>query len=105
MRPWGYSRDLPQDEPTMAKIGDAAALAITQVRGKRYRSGRFSQILYIGSGSSVDYFYGEHKVFAFTPELGTSFTMPANEIIPIGKENFEGLKVFGKLLLESIEKK
>jgi hypothetical protein len=104
MRPWGYSRDLPADEKEMAKIGDSAALAISSVRGKRYRSGRFASILYIGSGSSIDYFYGEHKVYAYTTELGTSFVMPASEIIPIGKENFEGLKVFGKLLLDSLKK-
>eukprot|EP01080_Neovahlkampfia_damariscottae_P004647 gene4647-8220_t len=104
MRPYGWTRNIPEDEPAMKKIGDAASEAIGKVRGKRYRSGRFSSILYMGSGVSVDYFYGEHKVFSYTPELGTSFTMPASEIVPIGKEIFEGLKVYGKLLVESVEK-
>jgi len=104
MRSWSHSRTLTEDEETLAKIGDAAALAIEKVRGKKYRSGVFSYILYMSSGTSIDYFYGEHGIISFTPELGTSFVMPANEIIPIGKESFEALKVFGKFLIDPATK-
>eukprot|EP01080_Neovahlkampfia_damariscottae_P011439 gene11439-4606_t len=101
MRPWGWTKDAPKDEEFMKKVGDASAEAITRVRGKRYRSGRIAIIIYVASGSTADYFYGQHGVTSYAMELGTSFTMPASEIIPVGKENWEGFKVFAKGTLES----
>eukprot|EP01080_Neovahlkampfia_damariscottae_P004648 gene4648-8221_t len=103
MRPFGWTKDPPADEGVLEKIGDAAAHAIGRVRGKIYRSGRFASILYGASGVSIDYFYTHLKVLSFTPELGTSFTMPSNEIIPIGTEVFQGLEIYGRLLLESLD--
>jgi len=99
MRPWGFSTAAPVDEAKLKKIGDDSAAAITKVRGRLYRSGRIAIIIYVASGSSADWFYGEHKVSAFALELGTSFTMPVSEIRPVGIENFEGMKEFGKLIL------
>jgi carboxypeptidase A1 len=101
MRPWGWSRDAPADEAKLKKLADAAADKITRHRGKTYRSGRIAIIIYVASGSSADYFYGEHKVPSFALELGTSFTMPVSEIRPVGKENMEGVKQLGLDLLAS----
>jgi carboxypeptidase A1 len=56
MRPWGWSRDAPADERRLQSIGDSAAAAISRVRGRTYRSGRRSIIIYVASGSSADYF-------------------------------------------------
>jgi hypothetical protein len=104
MRPWGWTRNEPKDEAVMKKIGDLSAAAISRVRGKTYRSGRIAVIIYVASGSTADYFYGEHGVKSFAMELGTGFSMPASEIVLVGKENMEGLKVFGKLTLEELAK-
>jgi len=94
MRPWGYTRDAPADESRLQSIGDASAAAISRVRGRTYRSGRIAIIIYVASGSSADYFYGDHKINAFALELSTSFILPPAEIKPCGAENFEGIKVF-----------
>jgi len=103
MRPWGYSsRDVPADEGKMKVIGDSAAAAISRVRGKTYRSGRIAIIIYVASGSSADYFYGQHKVFSFAVELSTNFVLPVSEIKLCGNENFEGFKAFALKLLENL---
>jgi len=94
MRPWGYTRDAPADEARLQSIGDAAAAAIPRSRGKTYRSGRIAIIIYVASGSSADYFYGQHKVSAFALELNTNFVLPVSEIKPTGVENFDSVKVF-----------
>jgi carboxypeptidase A1 len=98
MRPWGWSRDAPADEAKMKLIGDAAADKITRTRGKTYRSGRIAIIIYVASGSSADWFYGDQKVVAFALELGTSFTMAPGEIRPVGQENMNGIKQLGEML-------
>lgn len=100
MRPYGWTRNDSPDEAKLKKIGDEVATIITRVRGKTYRSGKFATILYVGSGTSIDYFYDAQKVNAYCIELGTSFTMPISEIRPVGRENFEGFKKFAELLLE-----
>jgi hypothetical protein len=100
MRPWGWSTAAPADEEKMKRIGDAAAASISRVRGRTYRSGRISIIIYVASGSSADWFYGEHKVLSWALELGTSFTMPISEIRPVGTENMEGMKTLAQMLLE-----
>jgi len=94
MRPWGWSTAAPVDEPRLQSIGDASAAAISRSRNRTYRSGRIAIIIYVASGSSADYFYGEHKVSAFALELSTNFILPVSEIRPCGVENFEGVKVF-----------
>jgi hypothetical protein len=99
MRPWGWTRTLAPDEAKLKKIGDETAKVISQLRGKTYRSGPFSTILYVGSGTTVDYFYDLKKVNAYCIELGTSFVMPVSEIKPIGQENFNGFKKFAELLM------
>jgi hypothetical protein len=47
-------------------------------RNKVYRNGRLASTLYVASGSTIDYFYGEKKLNAFLIELSTSFV---NKII------------------------
>jgi len=100
MRPWGWTRDPSPDEARLQKIGDGANAKIRASRGSNYRSGRIAVIIYVASGSSADYFYGEHKVNAYALELGTGFIMPPREIEPVGKENFEGVKFFGEQIIE-----
>jgi len=100
MRPWGFTTAASPDEPRLQKIGDGANAKIRAFRNSNYRSGRIAVIIYVASGSSADYFYGEHKVNAFALELGTGFVMPPREIELVGKENFEGVKSFGESILE-----
>jgi carboxypeptidase A4 len=101
MRPWGYTREDPADEPRMKRYGDAIASEINKVRGRPYRSGKFATILYVGAGTTVDWFYGikPSVTNAFCIELSTAFIVSPAEIRPVGRENFEGFKQFGTMLL------
>jgi len=99
MRPWGYTRNESPDETRLKRIGDGSNDKIRAFRGSNYRSGRIAVIIYVASGSSADYFYGEHKVNAYALELGTNFVMPVSEIRPVGQENFEGVKFFGEQVI------
>jgi len=106
MRPWGWSREEPKDEALLKRFGDAAATAISGTHRYTYRSGRIAIIIYIASGSSADYFYGNMGIPSFGIELrpasafGGGFVLPPAQIIPTGQENFEGVKILGEMILE-----
>jgi hypothetical protein len=61
----GFSRDAPQDENRLKRMGDACALAISNKHRKTHRSGRIAIIIYIASGSSADWFHNELKIPAY----------------------------------------
>jgi len=105
MRPWGYTTAAAPDEARLQRIGDGSNARIRAFRGSNYRSGRIAVIIYVASGSSADYFYGEHKVSSYALELGTGFVMSPTEIRPVGQENFEGVKFFGDQIIQEWEKK
>ena len=53
------------------------------------------------SGASDDWYKGSMGVrFAYTMELGNTFTISENEIIPIGKENWAGNKVMFRKMID-----
>jgi carboxypeptidase T len=82
MWPYGYTKtDLPgdmtaTDQRTFVAMGRAMA------KSNGYTPQQASD-LYISSGTSRDWLYGRHKVFAFTFELSPNSTpYPADEAIP-----------------------
>jgi murein tripeptide amidase MpaA len=95
---WGYTTQLTADHSFLSRVGTSAANALTDVYGTDYDVGSIANIIYVASGSSADYTYGQLKVkssFAF--ELRDKgrygFLLPPDQIIPSGIETFEALKV------------
>ena len=85
--PWGYIDDYPP-EPDISSF---RALADSCTAYNGYVSGNSKDILYIVNGDTDDWLYGEHGIFAFTPEVGSSgqgmFWPDTNLIRPLILEN------------------
>jgi len=98
MYPWGYTRQLTPDDARLSAVGNSAAAALQAVYGTQYEVGTIANIIYVASGSSADYTYGELGiVYSFAYELRDKgrygFLLPPDQIIPSGIETFESLKV------------
>jgi hypothetical protein len=93
MFPWGWTRDLPPDMENQQASADATRDAIRAVNGLNFATGPISRVIYVASGSSCDWFYGEHGVkYAFAPEVrGTSFQPAASNIAPSNDELWAGM--------------
>jgi carboxypeptidase T len=84
--PWGYEHHETDDSLTFREF------AFYLVEENRYLSGRDEETVnYVTRGGSDDFMYGDlskPKIFAMTPEVGTSgFWAPTNEILPLAQEN------------------
>ena len=87
LHPFGYTEPNPMDEEdiqTFTEIGEEL------VSVNDYLLGTGVDILYAVNGEACDWMYGEHGIFAYTPEVGSSqdgFWPATNRIIPLCEEN------------------
>jgi carboxypeptidase T len=88
--PWGYIYDPPPDEDLFRSVGSVMREKIRSVHGVGYTLEQ-SCDLYIASGDSDDWGYGEHDIIAYTIELrprgAPYFELPPEQIIPTCEEN------------------
>ncbi|CAB0038349.1 unnamed protein product [Trichogramma brassicae] len=100
LHPWGYTSDLPVNEPTLKCVAEKAAKALQEVNGTPYQIGSSTNLLYAAAGGSDDWAMGKAGIdLAYTVELPGGqygFAPPPSDIIPVGKETFEAIKVFAK---------
>jgi len=95
MSAWGYSAsELPPDYGQMDGTMRSAVQAIQSVNGRTYTFGASGRVLYLTSGGTVDWAYGDGGVIqSYTIEaFGSNFTPPASWIPVIGPEIWEGVK-------------
>ena len=91
--PWGYTSSHPADYQTMYDIAMKGSDALTAVHGKHYDVGCIPCLLYIASGSSIDWAHGENEVpFTTSMELRDTgmygFILPPEQIIPTAEETW-----------------
>lgn len=83
--PYGYANNVPTPEDNLFK-----AFSEIMVKENGYDN-IISSELYPASGTSDDWFYGEQitkpKIYAMTPEIGSSFWPSQSAIIPLCEEN------------------
>jgi murein tripeptide amidase MpaA len=88
--PWGYTYDPPPDDQLLNNMSQDMADLIQDVHGEVYTPMQ-SSYLYITSGTTDDWSYGELGTFGFTIELRPQgfpyFILPEDEIIPTWEEN------------------
>ncbi len=82
--PFGYAEQTPTVENDLfAAIGD-------ELVSKNGYNNILSSELYAAAGDSDDFMYGtvgtHDKIYAYTPEIGSAFWPPSNQIIPISQE-------------------
>ena len=89
LRPWGYTTSNAPGEETLRQLALRSINAIQAVHGHTYTE----SIGYTASGEATDWFWGEHRISAFTPELRPGsggvggFAPPPTEIVPNNQEN------------------
>jgi murein tripeptide amidase MpaA len=90
MSPWGYSYNYPptQDYTVMDTVMQVARSSIRAVNQRTYAIGTSANVIYIASGGSDDWSYGQLGVVpSFTVEIaGTSFIAPTSQILPLAQE-------------------
>lgn len=88
--PWGYTYNPPPDVLALSNMSADMADLIQQVHGSIYTPQQASQ-LYLTSGTTDDWFYGQLDTFGFTIELRPVgypyFILPEDQIIPTWEEN------------------
>lgn len=89
LRPWGYTMSNAPGEETLRQLSVRSINEIKAIHGHTYKE----TIGYTAAGETTDWFWGEHRISAFTPELRpasggiTGFSPPPSEIIPSNEEN------------------
>jgi len=91
--PWGYTYDLPNDYGVMEEVFLHGSDALTAVHGKYYETGCIPCMLYIASGSSMDWAHGDAGIpFTTSMELRDTgiygFILPPDQIIPTAEETW-----------------
>ncbi|XP_023315913.1 carboxypeptidase B-like [Trichogramma pretiosum] len=106
LHPWGYTSDLPVNEPTLKCVAEKAAKALQEVNGTPYQIGSSTNLLYAAAGGSDDYVMAVGKVpLSYTIELPGGyfqFAPPPKYINFIGEETFEAIKVFANYIDKQI---
>jgi len=97
LTPWAFTDELPEDYIELERIGKIGAEAIHNVSGTQYQVGTNSEILYLASGGSDDWFKAVAGFkYAYTLELPDTglfgFLYPAKRIMPTAKETWTGIQ-------------
>jgi len=88
IRPFGYDPDLSlpeEDFEIFIEYGEE----MTQYNGYLFGTG-IETVGYTVNGEACDWMYGEHGIFAYTPEVGASsdgFWPATDRILPLAEEN------------------
>jgi len=101
LAPWGYINSNTADAAAQNSLGQAATAALRSWYGTNFQYGPISRVLYLASGGSVDWAYGElGVVHSYTPELRDTgsygFLLPASQIRPSGEETNAALLVWAQ---------
>nr|CAD7193666.1 unnamed protein product [Timema douglasi] len=94
--PYGIDSERVSNYQQLLRIGHKMAASLARRYGTRYTVGNIVDILYVVSGSSVDWVKGSIGVpFTYTYELRDQgrygFLLPANHIIPTGQETLDSI--------------
>ncbi|CAF1378970.1 unnamed protein product [Rotaria sordida] len=95
MAPWAYTTTRPAQFKLLDDGSAEAVQALKAVEGTKYTHDSIAQIIYVASGSTVDWTYGTANItFSYGVELRDTgsygFLLPENQIIPTGKETLAG---------------
>ncbi len=93
--PWSYTTDPPANLTFVAGVSARIKSAMQQF-GMTYTAGQTSTTLYLASGTSKDYAYGEYDSLSWTFEMRDTgqngFVLPTTQITPTQDEAWAGFK-------------
>ncbi|KAG9429549.1 carboxypeptidase B [Apis mellifera carnica] len=94
--PWGFTSQVPSNEPELRNLASSCAKAIAKSRKTQYTYGTSANHLYPAAGGSDDWAMGKAGInLSYTFELpggNYGFLLPASEIKAVGTETFEAIK-------------
>lgn len=91
--PFGYADGVSAPDYTeLSLLAETMAATIPKQNGGTYTPSAAWE-LYACQGTSDDYLYGEHGIFAYTVELATEFIPPANQVDEIASNNIESAMI------------
>ncbi|KAF8367022.1 hypothetical protein PRIPAC_84851 [Pristionchus pacificus] len=101
IHPFSHARkSVPEDIAELKSVGERAVAALEAVYGTKYRFGTGADILYPSSGGSDDWAKakgGAKYVYLLElrpgEEVWDGFVLDARQLIPMGKETWEGIQV------------
>eukprot|EP01099_Mayorella_cantabrigiensis_P004398 TRINITY_DN3300_c0_g2_i1.p1 TRINITY_DN3300_c0_g2~~TRINITY_DN3300_c0_g2_i1.p1 ORF type:complete len:417 (+),score=92.26 TRINITY_DN3300_c0_g2_i1:47-1297(+) len=105
MYPWGYTYLATSDKTTLDECAKVSVQALTAVYGTKYTYGQISTTIYIASGNTCDWTYGQIGVtYSMAVELRDTgkygFLLPENQIVPSGIETFAGFKAYAQYVIK-----
>ncbi|XP_077990877.1 carboxypeptidase B-like [Glandiceps talaboti] len=105
LSPWGYTYDYPEDLEIQNRTNKASVDALEAMYGTKYTYGPIAETIYMVSGGSIDWAYGEAGiVHSYTTELRDDgeygFLLPEDQIEATAIETFEALKASSEIVLE-----
>ncbi len=103
--PWAYSFDEAPGFDKLKKFADQANEALFAVHGTRYEVGCIPCLLYISSGSSMDWALGEAGIpYSMGMELRDTgsygFLLPPSQIIPTAQETWAFHETAASMLIQ-----
>ncbi|KAG5676180.1 hypothetical protein PVAND_006029 [Polypedilum vanderplanki] len=101
MLPYGFTTEILENYDELYEIGTIALESLSAKFGTQYRIGSIANIIYIASGSSLDWLKYEFKTnVTYAYELRDQgrygFALPADQIIDTAIETFESIKTILK---------
>ncbi|CEF68463.1 Peptidase M14, carboxypeptidase A domain and Proteinase inhibitor, carboxypeptidase propeptide domain and ShKT domain and Proteinase inhibitor, propeptide domain-containing protein [Strongyloides ratti] len=113
IHPFNHQRhSFPYDINDLRKVGEAGVKAIEKVYGTKFKFGTGADILYPSAGGSDDWAKDKAKVkYVYLLELRPGeeewegFLLDRSQLIPTGKETWEGVKVVIDAVLEESKAK
>uniref|UniRef100_A0A0N5BA88 ShKT domain-containing protein n=1 Tax=Strongyloides papillosus TaxID=174720 RepID=A0A0N5BA88_STREA len=113
IHPFNHQRhSFPNDINDLRRVGEAGVKAIEKVYGTKFKFGTGADILYPSAGGSDDWAKDKAKVkYVYLLELRPGeeewegFLLDRSQLIPTGKETWEGIKIVINAVLEESKTK
>jgi len=104
MCPWGWSTGLPADYNEQYALMERSTDEVRRVGSRNYEIGSVANTIYIASGGSLDWTYGQAGVlYSYAVELRDTgqygFVLPPAQIKPQGEEILAGVIAMGQHIL------
>nr|XP_039268546.1 carboxypeptidase B-like [Styela clava] len=100
MYPYGYTKSPAPDAAILEKIGRDSVSAISSVDSHVFQTGSISDVVYVASGSTADFFYSKGIKCSWGAELRDTgkygFILPEDQIGKGAEEAFQGFMVIAK---------
>jgi murein tripeptide amidase MpaA len=102
--PWDYTSAAPPDAAPFIAECPRWVKAVYNVHGISFTTGQGYYVPYPASGTSGDWGYGAHRIWATCVELRDTgvygFTLPASQIIPTCEEMYAGYIEFAQFVVQ-----